>query len=77
MASVNYGVCNSCRKRVPAEHVVRDVEVFLRKNCPDCGATEGLVSSDASSWQRKREICHYDPNVPLHCTLGVRAQHRY
>jgi len=69
MASVNYGVCNTCRNRVPAEHVIRDNKVFLRKNCPDCGPTEALVSSDAARWQRKRDVCRYDPNTPLHCTL--------
>jgi len=74
MASVNYGICNSCRKRVPAEHVIRDGQVYLRKNCPDCGPTEALVSSDAERWRRKRRICHYDQDaVRLHCTLRCES----
>lgn len=69
MASTNYGVCHECRKRVPAEHVIRDGKVYVRKDCPDCGPTEALVSSDAARWQRKRQMCHYDADTPLHCTL--------
>ena len=69
MASVNYGVCETCRKRVPAEHVIRDGRVYLRKDCPDCGSSEALVSTDAAVWQLKRDICRYDPEAPLHCTL--------
>ena len=78
MGSVNYGICNSCRRRVPAEHVIRDGKVYLKKNCPDCGPTEALVSSKAARWQRKREICQYDPNAPLHCTLYCETcRHRH
>ncbi len=70
VTSTNYGVCNECRKRVPAEHVVRDGRVYLRKDCPDCGPTEALVSSDADRWQLKRRMCHYEEGAaPLHCTL--------
>jgi len=69
MASVNYGVCSTCRARVPAEHVIRDGQVFLKKNCPDCGPTEALVSSNAATWQRKREICQFDPDTPPVCSL--------
>ena len=73
MAPVNYGVCDPCRKRVPAEHVVRDGKVFLRKRCPDCGPNEALVSTDAPRWQRKREICHYDPDRPINCSLRCES----
>jgi uncharacterized radical SAM superfamily Fe-S cluster-containing enzyme len=69
MASTNYGVCNTCRKRVPATHVIRDGEVYLVKDCPDCGITEALVSSHADIWQRKREICQYDPTEVLTCSI--------
>ncbi len=70
MASTNYGVCNECRKRVPVEHVVRDGQVYLRKDCPDCGPTEALVSADSERWQLKRRMCHYEEGAaPLHCTL--------
>ncbi len=58
--SVNYGVCDKCHQRVPASHSVRDGKVYLTKQCPDCGTTEGLVSNDPATWQRKREIWQYD-----------------
>ena len=78
MAPVNFGICNTCRKRVSSEHVVRDGKVYIKKNCPDCGATEALVSSDAVRWQRKRDICHFDPDSPLKCSLrceNCKVQH--
>ncbi len=70
MASVNYGVCAKCSKRVPTEHVKRDGKVYLRKDCPDCGQNEALISADAGVWERKREICQFDPEEPLVCTLN-------
>ena len=57
----NYGVCGKCHERVPATHVIRGNQVDLSKSCPQCGTSEGLVSNDAATWQRKREIWEYDP----------------
>jgi hypothetical protein len=68
MAS-SFSICDLCRKRVPAEHVIRDGKVYFKKHCPECGVRETLVSSDAAVWQRKREIYQYDPNAPSTCTL--------
>ena len=79
MSAMNYGMCENCRKPVHAEHVIRDGKVFLRKNCPDCGATEAMVSSDAASWQHKRDVWHYDPKEFQGCLLNCqtcRRQHR-
>ena len=61
MSCVNYGVCDKCSERVPATHVLRDGKVYLSKQCPTCGTTEALVSNDAATWQRKRDIWQYDP----------------
>jgi 7,8-dihydro-6-hydroxymethylpterin dimethyltransferase len=58
-----YGLCTTCRKSVPAEQVLRDGKVLLRKSCPDCGPTETLVSNDARAWQRKRDIWGYVPEM--------------
>jgi uncharacterized radical SAM superfamily Fe-S cluster-containing enzyme len=70
VASTNFGVCNQCRKRVAADHVVREGKVYLRKSCPDCGPTEALVSSDADRWRLKRQMCHFEEGaIPLHCSL--------
>ena len=69
MARVNYGVCEKCRSRVPSTHVLREGKVYISKECPDCGMTEALVSSDAAAWRRKRDIWKYDEESPLVCTL--------
>jgi len=69
MPSPNYAVCQTCRKRLPATHIVADGKVYIRKSCPECGESEALVSSDAATWQRKREIWNYDAQAPLHCSL--------
>ncbi len=37
MASVNYGVCRTCRRRVPVAHAIRDGRVYVAKDCPQCG----------------------------------------
>ena len=78
MPSVNYAVCKTCRKRLPAAHVIREGKVYLKKDCPDCGPSEMLVSVDAATWQRKRETWNYDPTQPLTCSLHCeecRRQH--
>ncbi len=69
MARTNYAVCSRCQKRVPAGHAVRDGRVYLVKSCPECGPNEALLSTDAETWQRKRDICQYDGTEPLTCTL--------
>ena len=65
----NFGICQVCRNRVPAEHVIRDGKVYFKKLCPDCGPNEGLISSDAAAWQLKRDIYQYDPESSKTCTL--------
>jgi len=67
------GVCDVCRERVPAEHVIREGKVYFRKDCPTCGSREALVSSDAAVWQRKRDICLYDAEAPVACTLRCES----
>ena len=69
----NVGVCETCREHVPAEHVIRDNQVYLIKNCPACGKTEALVSSDAARWQKKREICGYNEQKAPSCDLNCRT----
>jgi len=62
-------VCGHCRQRVAARHEVRDGKVFLVKQCPRCGGSEALVSTDAAAWQHKRDIWGYDPTEPTGCSL--------
>lgn len=65
----NMGFCGNCRKQVPARHTIRDGKVYLTKDCPACGTTEALISSNAEVWQRKREVWGYDPSMASHCNL--------
>lgn len=65
----NMGFCGNCRKQVPARHTIRDGKVYLTKDCPLCGTTEILISSNASVWQRKRDAWGYDPAKSAPCDL--------
>lgn len=70
-AQNNIGLCRKCQKRVPAGFEIRDNKVYLVKQCPECGATDSLVSNDAAAWQAKRDIWQYQdkpqPACSLHC----------
>jgi len=70
MKTGNLGLCNTCRARVPAEFFTRDGQTWLRKDCPTCGVTESLVSSDAAVWQAKRDLWKYVPVDTTACTLN-------
>ncbi|HOJ56861.1 MAG TPA: radical SAM protein [Phycisphaerae bacterium] len=68
------GICQKCQARVPAEHVIRNGAVFLRKNCPDCGSTEALLTSDAVGWQQKRDLWHFEQSNG--CSLNCKTCHK-
>jgi len=53
---MNRAFCNSCHKLVPAEPTERDGQVFLVKNCPECGQTETLISSSAARYYQKHAL---------------------
>lgn len=69
MQQTRVALCQKCRERVPAHHEVREGRVYLCKDCPTCGRTEFLVSSNVDSWQRKRDIWSYDPSEPVPCRI--------
>jgi len=73
MSTVKRAVCEKCRKLVPAEHIARDGRVYISKQCPDCGRTEALVSSDAQTWRDKRELWRYDPAEARECLMNCRS----
>jgi len=73
VSSVNYGVCQKCRERVPATHLIREGKVYLSKACPDCGTTEALVSSNAAIWQHKRELYGFEPGCSMGCALHCKG----
>lgn len=66
---VTGGICDQCREAVPAEHVIRDTGVFLRKHCPKCGDNERLISSDPARWMWKREVYQYEYSMGQGCSL--------
>lgn len=69
MSLPNVGLCSQCSARVPAQFFFRDGQVWIRKNCPEHGQTESLVSGDAKAWQAKRDLWQYVPTDPVACTL--------
>jgi len=56
MSDRNRAFCNKCGKLVPAGAIEREGAVYLRKDCPDCGPTETIVSSDPGIYMHKREM---------------------
>jgi molybdenum cofactor biosynthesis enzyme MoaA len=69
MPTTNIGLCSTCRARVPAEFFDRDGQKWIRKHCPICGDNEALVSSDAATWQGKRDLWNYVPTDRQSCSL--------
>jgi len=53
---MNKSFCLKCGELVPSRRVVRDENVYLVKDCPKCGTTEALVSSDPARHFLKREL---------------------
>jgi len=63
MGRVNIGICETCRKRIPTRHEIREGKVYICKDCPDCGLTEALISSDAAAtWPRNRHVSWVGPH---------------
>jgi 7,8-dihydro-6-hydroxymethylpterin dimethyltransferase len=50
--SFSRGLCPQCKKAVDGVRVIRDGKVYLRKQCPAHGASEGLISGDADWFLR-------------------------
>ena len=79
MSAQRTGLCNKCRERVPAEYLYPDGQVWLRKECPECGMTESMVSSDAAEWQKRSEIWQGLPDQTAACKLNCdkcRGRHK-
>ena len=52
----NKGLCNKCRVLVPARREQRGNQIYLVKECPDCGLSETLISRDAGRYMYKRNL---------------------
>lgn len=55
---------------MPAEFFTRNGQTWIRKQCPECGSNESLVSTDAAVWQAKRDMWQYVSNDPVACSLN-------
>ena len=53
---MNYSMCNECQRLVPSRNEQRDGKMYLVKECPDCGPSETLISSDAQRYLNKRSL---------------------
>jgi len=73
MRPIDVGICEYCAQRVPARFEVRDGQVYLLKHCPKCGETEALVSSDAATWQGKRDMMGF--TAPTPCSMQCNGCH--
>jgi hypothetical protein len=71
--SMSRGLCPRCKRLVDGARVLRDGKVFLRKQCPEHGASEALVSGDAEWFLRS--LGYTKPgSIPLrHATEAARG----
>jgi len=66
-------LCPTCRRLVDAARVVRDGKVYARKQCPDHGPSEALLSGDAG-WFTASLGCARPGTVPLaHSTVAAQG----
>ena len=69
--AANRSYCNTCKSLVPSRRDTRDGKVYLLKDCPKCGTSETLISSDATRHFRKREMDPghtFKPCASVKCT---------
>jgi organic radical activating enzyme len=66
----NRGVCGKCGQIVSVHHVVRDGRVYLHKECPACGDTETMISTDSERYYEKREMAGYPGEAVKSCGLN-------
>jgi uncharacterized radical SAM superfamily Fe-S cluster-containing enzyme len=62
--SFSKGLCPTCRKTVDGARLLRDGKVYLRKQCPEHGRSEALISGDAD-WFLRSLTYIKEGSVPL------------
>ncbi len=62
--SYSRGLCPFCRRLVDGARILRDGKVFLRKQCPEHGTSEALISGDMS-WFLRSQTAIKPGSVPL------------
>lgn len=63
-------MCPKCRKLVDGARFIRDDKVYLRRVCPDCGKSEGLISGNAQ-WFLESLTYIKEGSVPLKFSTPV------
>ena len=66
---INYSICKSCETIVPTTHEEQEGKMYLVKQCPSCGVSRALVSTDAERYKQKRELCGYKGEAQTSCSL--------
>lgn len=66
---INYSICRGCGEIVPSFHEEQDGKIFLVKDCPSCGVSRVIVSSDARRYNDKRKLCGYKGEAESTCSL--------
>jgi len=69
----NRAICSKCGKVVPARHEAQAGRVALVKECPACGVSETLVSTNAARYQEKRELTGYKGDAEKTCGLNCMS----
>src|SRR5882672_9742025 len=71
--SFSKGLCPQCLRLVDGQRIFRDGKVYLRKQCPEHGRSEALISGDAE-WFLKSLRYVKPGSVPLkHSTAVTRG----
>jgi len=52
----HYGYCNRCHALVLVRYEIHPEEVLLVKDCPQCGSTDTVISTNPEVWRRKRAL---------------------
>lgn len=72
-AHTTWSVCPVCLKRIPAVHISKGSEIFLRKSCNDHGSFETIIwrgLSDFKKWNTVPfDADDAEPNCPEDCGL--------
>jgi uncharacterized radical SAM superfamily Fe-S cluster-containing enzyme/prolipoprotein diacylglyceryltransferase len=63
-------LCPTCLTPVSGTTFVRDGKVYLRRECPEHGTAEALVSSDRRHYYLRDEVPHAPPAGPACCSAA-------
>ena len=69
--SYTRGLCPTCRKPIDGVRILREGKVFMRKQCPEHGQSEALISGDVE-WFLKSLTYIKEGSVPLVHSTDVK-----